>query len=620
MKKTALCLAALLALSTIQIALAQSAARSKVDPAEWAPADAVVYIGITDIDRTWKDFKKTAAYEIMNDQALAEAVPSFDLVGTLVEKLQERLAKALDVPPAQLKMPFRGPVTLYVAAPRGAGPEDIQPGLVACVGDAKLMKKYYDTAVGKLKEISKHDSESAGAQTIDVFTSVTAEEEQEEEQEEEDFDEFDEFGGGMDPFGGMLGGLSVDDLLDKLFSAESMPETLAMCLTEDRLIVATSPEQVKAALRLDKSSRTLADADDHKALLRHLKPIGTVRLLVNLPRLIDVFKAKAGGESDAEELQKWLKALGAESLRSLVGHLRVGAASYDSKFELLFLMSGQRSGVAKILSMENRSSAPPPSVAATTCVYAGCNLDIPKLLEDIERMLRQESPEVADRFRAGLEAAPVMGPGSEPVNLLKEFLDHLTAPLTVTLGFTKPLGPNCVRSLLTLGHRDQNAMVRFFSSNFPMLQQRDVRGTQVFDEPSGFTLAPTADRLLAGSSAAVESALEPTAGEPLAETDAWRQVARFVPEKTWFTLYIDQRKMSEAVLELADKQEELMAGGGPDSVTIALMWLLQRMSGGMGGDPEQARKLLRYSAPKIFTIATTPEGVRITNVGLKPED
>ncbi|MCK4343584.1 MAG: hypothetical protein KAY37_17870 [Phycisphaerae bacterium] len=616
MKRTTICLTVLLAFVTVQTTLAQSRGKKKQDPADWAPPDALVYVGITDVAKTWENIQKTAGYQMMNDPAAAEIDTGLSIAGSAIEKLQERIAEALEVSPTQLKNPFSGQFTFYLTAPPGGDPDEIEPGLVAGVGDAELMTNYYDTVVAKLKEVSRHDTDRSGARLINVFTvdREALEEGEETEDDEEDFDDFDDMGGPMLPFGGSPYEM-IEEFLDQLFSAESMPESLALCLTEDQLIVAGSAEQVKAALKRTGSGPTLAGTDDHKALLKQLKPIGSVRLLVNLPRIVEMAKAEVD-ESDAEDMRKWLRVLGAEGLRSLVGHLRVGASSYDSKFELLFLMSGERSGLAKVLSMDNTPVTPPETVSTDAFIYTGVNLSVPKLLDDIERMIRDIDPEWADQYRAGLESNVMLGP---EVNPRKDLLDHLVGPLTVTLEIAKPIGPDCVRLLVALGHRDQNAIARFFSTHSQqvMLMPRELMGTQVFDTtmPPGYSLASASNALLAGNTAAVENGLEPAPAEALAESDLWRRAARHVPEEAWGTFFMDHRKMMSAALAYAKNRDEMM-GSGMELAALMLGSITESMD---EDDVKQYRKLLKYTGQSIFTISTTPEGVRITLVDLKPE-
>ena len=591
---------------------------TKVEPAEWAPADSLVYVGITDVGETWDSFKKTGGYAMMADPAAAEALAGVSPLSAAITELQSRLAKMLGVPPAELKNPFDGPLTFYAAAPRGAKPEAIELGVVAGVGDAELMKTYYQAAVTRLKALGTHETVSADADTIDVFTMNESKPPTGEAAGDNEFDKLDE--GQASPLAGSPEQM-LKKGLDKYFSANSLPAKLAACLTADRLIVASTADHVKTVLQHEKRARTLADTDDHQALLQHLKPVGTVRFLVNLPRILDMVKGVTSGP-EADELRKTFKMIGAESLGSVVGHMRVGASSYDSKIESLFLMSGQRAGLARVLSMENIPTAPPATVPAGTCIYVGCNLSATALLDEIEQMMRDVDAAWADSMQAALTRQL---PTGETINYRKDFLEHLRGPLTVAFGFTRPLGPNCARLLLGLGHKDQAAVTAFLTGPAAqgLLQPRDLRGNQVFDLPgippflpAGLALAPTSDRLILGTTPAVEAALNPAASEPLSATEAWRRVARVVPEQAWLTIYFDGRGLLDATSELAGKKDELAAAGTPDLSAMLLMQLTQSAdSTGKGG----VGKLAKYAGQAIYTVSTTPAGLQVTAVQLRPE-
>ena len=289
---------------------------------------------------------------------------------------------------------------------------------------------------------------------------------------------------------------------------------------------------------------------------------------------------------------------------------------------MLFLMGSDRTGLARILSMDNAPTTPPDTISADACIYANVNLNVAWLLDEIERMVRRSDPAAADQMRATLEGWPSPSDG-QPINVRRDFLDHLRGPLTFTMGFTKPLGAGSLRMLIGMGHRDQAAVARFLGNLVGMLMPRDLRGTQVFDVPfpPGLTVAPTADRLVIGNTAAVEGALEPAAAQPLAETAAWRRAARFVPDESWLTFYMDKRRLMAATLELAEKQDELMLGGMTFDGMV-LEGMLEGFQAEMGdgaGGARHKQKLLDYTAPAILTISSTEEGVRITHVQLKPE-
>ncbi len=588
-------------------ALAQSKDDKKAsDPAQFAPADALVYFGIDDVKDLWADVQKTAAYKLSVDASAKGIVPTTDFISIAIEQVGDRIAKSLDTTRDQLKNPFAGPMAVYAAVQKPSDPNSAYVGIVAKVGDKELMKKYYDTAVAKLKESTKYETDKAGEFSIDVFK--TDPDKKSDPNSPGNPDDL------ASPDFPTQPGDVVKQALNEVFKAESLPPSMAACLAGDTLVVADSPESVRSILNRDKSGKSLADTDDYKAIERQLKPVGPVKFLFNLPAILELAKAEAGSDGGEEHAQM-MKVLGGEGLRSAVGHMRIGAQSFDSKLDLLFLMSGERSGLAKILSMENKPVAPPAGTTRDNCMFASVNLDVPKLVDEVERMMRQADPESADGMRKSMEAFQM--PNGETVNVRQEVIDKLAAPLAFSMEVAQPVAPGAVRLLLTLGHRDQASLARFLGNFAPMLTPKEIGGQQAFSiaMAPGFTIVPTNDRLLAGSDAAVQAATQTQAGEPLSESDAWRKAARLVPSDAWLVWYSDNRKTFESAIGMAKKLAE--GPGAPDAGTMMLMMMVE----GVPKDKlDSASKLLSYMAPQVITAATTDAGVQFTVVTLKPAE
>lgn len=576
-------------------------------PAAWAPADALFYVGVTDLDKAWANFQKTNSYALMKDPIAKESFGELHVAEKLLEAIKKRIGQALDVEPERLKNPFGGGLAFYGWLPPGEKTEALELVLVAQAGDMERLRDYHRSAVRKLRDhADSYDSVSAGANTIDVFVTKATGEQADKDEWAELEDE--SFGMEGDEFAGM-----IPDWVKKRFSAEGIPEELALCLTEDRLIAARSADEIKRVLRRGRGAEGLAGSEDYRALLRQFKPAGSVRFLVNIPRLVEL--ARAEGDSN---LRDFLDASGAADVRSLIGHLRVGAAEFESKMEILLMMGGRRTGLAKILSMENRDIVPPDSVPADATFYASLNLDVLAVVGEVERMIRKSDPDAADRMRAGLEQFPT--PGGEMIDLRKDLLEQLQAPATFHLLFNRPYDPDSIRMLLTLGHRKQNAIEKLLGI-IPMFVAREVRGTQIFDFMfGGISVAPTSDAILAGNTAAVETALQPAAGDGLAESAAFRRARRLAPREAWGVIYADERRMMEAMFGLVRHRDALQAASFSNPIAGIVWSMLQGAAPGLDAEKaDGARKLLRYYGSSIATLATTPEGILFTQIKLKPQ-
>ncbi len=596
---------------------------AQIDPAEWAPADALFYLGITDVGQVWRDFQKTGAYELLSGQAGTEGLPQVDVLGDTLRALRQRLADVLGVTPDDLQNPFDGPLTFYIVPTLGKGmPKlaDSVPGLVAGVGDAALLRRYYDAVVGKLKEQCQHESVSVGTDFIDVFTAPEAGKKA--AAADDDFADFD------------AGGSSLMDLpmklkksVDALLAGDALPPKLAMCLTEERLVVADTAQAVKAVLQKEQRDRSLADLDDYKALHEHLRPVGPIRFLVSIPRLVKL--AEADAKKGDEDTQKTLKMFAVDTLGSLVGHGRFGAASYESKIDMLLLTHDRNAGLMKLLLQENLPVTPPAHVGAETFIFASLNVAVVQLLNDLEFILRRGGDaEAADAVKNALEIKQESG---ETVNLRKALLSYLKGPYVFNLGLTQPVGPkSSVVALLSCGHTDQAALNQALAN--PAITQleltkRDLRGTAVYDLPplpplmvAGATAAASKDLFYLGLSAATEKALAEPPAERLADSPAWKRAARFLPEQAWAVVYIDEHAMTEALLTLANAPPDAEMAGGMDLGGMVRMGMVQSMRmKAPGVDLTNTAPLLKNLAQQVVALSASPAGLQFTAVKLKPE-
>mgnify|MGYP000543855473 CR=1 FL=1 len=594
-------LALLLAFGS-QAALAQPAESSPPDPAEWAPAEALVYVGIQDIQEYCTDMRKTSSYQAMQDEELGKSPVMAGLFefGGILKEVKKRLAKLLDVAPDELKNPFAGPLTFYVTTPPGGRLSDVQMALVAGVGDPAVLQRYLDALTPRLKEAAtRYETTSAGRYTLHVFTTTKSKTQTPKEDEEFEFEA--ETG----PFGDMP---NPAEVVDKLFAFEDLPPELAYCLADKRLLVANSAEHLKAVLSGGRG-KTLAETDDHKLLLKHFRPIGQGRFLINMPRLFEAARAEG---TDDESLRQVMSVLGAGSMRSVVGHWRVGTKSYNHKSELLVLSSGQRSGLLKILSMENRPIEPPAWVSADTALYFSLNVNPPTLLDDALAIMSQNDPEMGRELSNSLQNGPP-GPDGQPMNWRKALIDHLSGPLTAGVSISRPYGADSLKYLVSLGHRSRDALTQLLGILTGGSTPREFRGTPIFTESNtGQSVAVTSDRAMLGNPPAVEAALAPTQGAGLAQDATFKRAQRHVPEEAWCILYVDSRKMMEGLIGLAEKQDELMA----NPFAMGVMFML-RASGLDLSDTASNQKLLKYASPVIVAIATVPDGVRLTYVDLR---
>jgi len=596
-------------------ATAQTEDKSAVDPAKWAPGNALGFLGISDVKTLGEEMKQTAFYKLTQDPSAKEAGGQFSMFTKLFDEFKKRVAQAIDIEPDKLENPFAGPLAVYAAAPPGAGPEDVNVVLVAGVGDRELMRGYYQRATGKLREVAdNHEAVSFGSYTLDHFTTADrADDEADEDEDPNDLDldtamlDEDDFMGAM------------DEVFGEIFSADALPEELALCLTEDRLIVAPTLEHVKDVLRRERAGSSLAETELYGRLRREFKPLGSMRMLVDLRSLFEII-----AKDDGDEARESLEIVGAKGIRGLIAHARYDGKEYESKGEMLLLLEGQRTGLAKIFSMKNRPIAPSASVSAGSLIFASMNINPTDIVDEVERMVRRSDPETADEMHKSMESIEL--PDGGVLNLRKDVFEHLRGPLAFALAFQRPYDAQSTRLSATLGHRDKAAMNRLLDTlglmSGGMMIQRELRGTMVYDIPfGGISIAATDDAIVAGTTNTVDVMLQTAAPEQsLAASATFKRAAALAPAEAWGVVYVDSRRLYEAVIELAKNKEALMAAQFSNPISMLALQMVETYAGDADAQQLDAIKnLAKYQAATLMTAETTPDGIKFTQIQLKPD-
>lgn len=581
------------------------------DPAAWAPRGALIYVGVPDVQQFWKNLELTTGFKAMKDPELKQLPNRFMLMANFADKFREQLAKTLEIPADQLKSPFAGPLAFYVLPPASADDKG-EPIVVAGVGDADLLKNYYDKAVKKLRDsASKYESETVGSYKVDIF----AFDKKANKDQDGDAAKSDEMSDNDDDADDDQNGAEsmAEQMLAQVFSTKSLPPKLAACIAGERLIIAATKEQVQDALRRERGGESLATSDEYKVFERQFKSKADVRMLVNIRKLIEI-----GLEKDEESARKTADAMGVKSFRNLYAQVTIDGKTYDSKLEALLEMTGERTGLAKILSLKNRPAALPSTAGAETCMTFSANLVVSDLLDEVERIIRQSDPAEADQMHSAMSAVP-MGENAK-VDLRKELFDQLREPLALSVGFTKPYDLSSARAVLSIGHKSKDAIDRFMakvSEAMPgTLTDRDLRGVHVYDTPFKMSVAATSDSVLAGSSAAIDTAVVGGAEGGLANDANYKRAAEFLPKEASMMFYFDGRRMLDAMLEVAKDRETLMMSAMSNPANMFAAGMAESYGEIKPEQREKARKLLDYATISIGAVTTTDDGLRFTMVAL----
>jgi hypothetical protein len=580
------------------------------DPAKLAPIDALAFMGITDLDAAWADMRKTAGYKMMNDPA-GKSMKQVTLITKLLNRAKVAIGKALDTPPDKLENPFGGSMALYVVAPAGA---DEQPGLVVSVGvdDKERLSSYFGTALGKFREAAD-DYEQVDFSGFEIHRFKTESREPTPTADEEDWG----FDPNSDPFS--LDDEAMDKMVEsmfgELFTSENLPPRFAMCLADKRLYVSQTADLIRDAVRRGKGGESLADHDDYKMMFR-FDPVGRLRILINTPRIVEMLTR------DDPDARKTAKILGINGAGALVAHARFGdSQAYESRFDALLVLKGDRSGLAKILSMDNAAIAPPANIGEENAIYVCGNIDAGVLVDEVQRMIRQQDPAAAEQMAQSLGDVDTE---DGPMNIRKDVIDNLRAPARFMIGFGKPYGPDTVHLIASIGHRDKTAMERLLAMVAPMspmpLSDRDVNGHRLW-EMGGIAMSVADDAILVGSSRAVESMLRGEAvGAALAESRAFKNAAEHLPGEASGIIFADSRRMFEGALALAKQRDAIMANAMANPTAMLALQMAEGMTSAIKQDQlDVAGKLLKYQTAGLLTMRTTSDGIVFSQVTLHPQ-
>jgi len=165
-------------------------------------------------------------------------------------------------------------------------------------------------------------------------------------------------------------------------------------------------------------------------------------------------RAASGGDDGGDLGKKAIQALGLDVAQTV----SFGVGSTDEALELRAYLHapGKRTGILKLLSPKS-SALEPDKFAPSDAVGAGVlHLDPAEVLNTIERILDEMSPDMASSFQMGLD----MIEGQTSVNLKKDLLEQLLPPIYFVQmpGGAPQAGINPDRSLIYMRVRDQKRL------------------------------------------------------------------------------------------------------------------------------------------------------------------
>lgn len=583
------------------------------DAADWVPASALAAVTVTDMDELLRQFDSSAISKTLTDKDLRQSIGQMGMIRQLLDAFAQRAATALQTPVESLKSPLGGPLALFVVAPDGAEPRMPQIAVVAGLRDVPLARQYFTAAIGRFREVSdRHESIAAGGTVIEHFTRKprTA--------ASAPVDEAIDLGDPSIPnVSGAERAAILEELLETFWTAEMLPESLALCLAGDRLLVSTDASLLERVLSLDGGGAKLSGVPSYELLQTAFRQPGVLRVWISGPEVVRLLRARGGPVAEES-----LRMIGASGIDGLIGTMDWGSAEAAQRYEFLLLADEPREGLCALLAPPD---AEPLDAGWTPGSELLARLSVPPsaLLDRFEAMLRLSDPTAADAMRGSLEAAQ-MGAASQPVNLRRELIDELGAPVEFRISLGTPPTPDSLGMLVTakVGASDRvlGILARAVEAFPGVLIEQDSDGQREFAVPLIDTLvAIRSDTLFCGTTGAVRQAMTPgSTSAPSARGDDVARLRAMHPERAWLRLYFDSRALIHAAFDVASQRAMLQSY----SLTRPGVWAALAISSQLtqGMTPEEltaARSALPPIGPEMTSVTTEAEGVRLLHTQLR---
>lgn len=590
------------------------AVRAADDPASWVPKDALTYVGVTDCNALSAAMKRTLAWRSVEDPATQKMIEPYKKLG---KKLQEYAAKKLGLEsPQELEIYPQGPLAIFVTVTPRADEEPLETiTAVMDMGDQlEKVKSLCDKVVRACQDRGgrKETEEVGGAQIISIHLSSDS--------DEADFDAA--FDAKDAEITALLEDLDLDPasmmLIEDILWDLEAPETFAFAFAGNRWIVSSETVGVKQAIRQirDGGDDSFATTPAMRTLMRKCDPAAPIRLVVNLPKIIDL------AARDDQDTAKHLRAMGLSGLGPMVMTLALApSAEVEMRAKGYMEISQDATGVAKIMRLPNGPTSPSSSVSADAAVFGMLQLDLRSIMAEIMDIVGRIDPEEGDELRAAMK---VPQPDGSVLDVQKDVLDHFSGPLLGVLTHAPPYGNDDFNALLAIGHKSREGCQKLVALIPPgLIVPREMQGAAIYEVPMipipGMAAGLT-DRslILVGTKNAVEGFIrtESQSEGGLAGDRDFKRVASHLPAECCAIMYVNGRRHYDAMLAVhksGDFTGEFQPAMGMSLGGVLRGTAYNNFSGAELDDPEVMRKYMTLSA---FTVTTDSDGLRFEGVSV----
>jgi len=613
-------------LSALGLMASATPARAEADKgSQWAPAEALFYVGCGNAHELYEAYKNTNGYKQMKDPKLEKAQGQFmDMLKPQMSELLEDmgfgsledLEKMGMADMMSDKLHPRGAVCLFAAAgPDQGGDKGPRPdlALVAEMGEdfekfKDLFEKFIQTRLDKGGKKETTDYNDVSIITISNEAAAKSSDEDKSGDDSED----------------------GDDESDDSGSSGSAPPPVTYAYKDKTVLICSNVDVAKETLRRmkEKQSDSLAGSDDYAHVERACAPVGQVRIFFNLPKLLTLIEKYEKDEDGSKTIEK----MGLKDWKAVVGTVRIGSPKgAEMSMQLNVPMGSSGKGLAKLLAMKNGPIAPPAHVDADTAMLMNVHISPGQFYDDMLALMDKVDPDAAKSMRADDEIK--MGEKEEKMSMRNDILGSMDAPFSFALGIRKPFGPGSLRFLLTQGHKNRATIEKLMGFAPPgLFVKRELLGQQVYDigqlPVQGISMAVTDKLIAVGGERSIEATIRSGTGksDPLMDSPAFKSIAQHVPKEGWFTVYADGTRINRfllAVMKQSDKPESEEPKKSDDEEPLSNMisgFLPMMLAGaGPGMTPEVLEAQSKYEGRMLFTIGTKGDSIDVNVVSVGGE-
>lgn len=444
----------LAALSVLVAAMLCPGARAETPADKIVPPDAFLLVEVKSVDELVAKFKKTSTYGLYKDPAMQKFIgPAQTKIEELIEEGVSRAWKDMGIADPPKKMVYRPKGRVVLAVRMVAKVVDLPKwGMVD--GEFKVVgtrqQKKADAKVVVLADMG--DSAKAFGEMLNKLVAAAVDKGWQREKQT------------------VRGADVITITSPKRAKPEGAPawmpnpprSTFCYVFKGGEVVAGTDIKLLKDVL-VRMGGGEMASFGDDGAYKDTSKALGAgydVSLYLNVKTLLAF--AKTMDDSSKEKIDAQIRALGVDGVTGIAVAVSVAPnPREDLRVKALVGIRGERRGLTALLTPITGSTKPGAMLTKGLAAFMVANYDLGKVYDEIVKIVQAMAGMNLNEQLAGL----MMMTGEQgenarpPVDFRTDVLGHLTAPLTLTYGLTRPYtAPDAGKVSFAIGVRDADAL------------------------------------------------------------------------------------------------------------------------------------------------------------------